>query len=144
MIKKRIVIDTSVLVSAFVFGRKPEEAVRMAFATTEIYVSLKILSEYRETPRELKETGKITPYQFELLVEGIATFVSRAKLVFPRKQLFICADKEDNMFLDCCLESNADFLITGDKKILNIRSTDLPDELKNLKIVNPAQFLKLI
>ncbi len=45
------------------------------------------------------------------------------------------SDPTDNKFLECALEGNADFIITGDKDLLQIKS------FKGIKIMNPADFL---
>ena len=45
--RRRVVIDTGVLVSAFVFGGIPEMAVKKAFLEAEIFVSPSLLKEYR-------------------------------------------------------------------------------------------------
>lgn len=58
--KDRIVIDTGVLISAYVFGGVPEKAIKRAFNEAEIWVSPQLLKEYRDTPLELKDEGNIT------------------------------------------------------------------------------------
>ncbi len=78
-------IDTGVLVSAFAFGGVPARAVKMAFANALLYVSPDLLREYRQVPHELLEQGKINAEQYEILIAGIATVVSTAIVVNPRK-----------------------------------------------------------
>ncbi|MEW6215631.1 MAG: putative toxin-antitoxin system toxin component, PIN family [Nitrospirota bacterium] len=51
--------------------------------------------------------------------------------------MLICKDAEDNMLLECCLEAKANFLITGDKDLLDIK--DLPF---TLKIMTPRKFIE--
>ena len=43
--KARVVVDTGVLVSAFVFGGLPKEALLYLFKKTEIWISPDILNE---------------------------------------------------------------------------------------------------
>ena len=143
MQRAKVIIDTNVLVSAFIFGGKPLQVIRKTFKTTEVYVSPEILTEYKETPRELEKEKKISSYQFELLIESIASFVSESIIVYPEKRLYICKDPEDDMLLECCLKAKADFLITGDKKLLEIKMSILPQEIKSLKIINPSQFVQI-
>jgi hypothetical protein len=52
--KSRVVIDTGVLISAFVFGGVPEKAVKKAFVEADLYISLALLKEYREVPLALQ------------------------------------------------------------------------------------------
>ena len=93
--------------------------------------------EYRNVPFELLEKDKIDKEQFKALIVGIASFVSKAIVVSPRKKLFICRDPEDNFVLECCLEAEADILISGDKDLLEIKN--LPFKLK---ILTPRMYLK--
>jgi len=87
-------------------------------------------------PLELEAEDKITRKQLEALISGIAAFVANAKLVFPRKHLTLCRDEKDNMVLECCLEAKADFLITGDKDLL-----ELDDVPFDLNILTPKGYL---
>jgi putative PIN family toxin of toxin-antitoxin system len=80
---------------------------------------------------------KINKEQFKTLISGIAAFVSNAVVVSPRKKLFLCRDPKDNLVLECCLEVEADILITGDKDLLEIKN--LPFKLK---ILTPRMYLK--
>ena len=45
------------------------------------------------------------------------------------------------MLLECCVAANADFLITGDKDLLEIDKTSLKTEILKLRIVSPRAFL---
>jgi len=121
-----VVIDTGVLVSAFVFGGVPAKAVKKAFAEADIFVSPELLQEYRDVPGELYEKEKIDDQQFQALIAGIATIVSDAAVAIPRKKLLLCRDPEDNMVLECCLATHADILITGDKDLLDIGAIPFP------------------
>ena len=129
-------IDTGVLVSAFAFGGVPARAVKKAFAEAFLYVSPELLREYRDVPHELLDAGKINAEQFEILIAGIATVVSAATVVIPRKKLKASRDPEDNMVLECCLAARADCVITGDKDLLTIETLPFP-----LALMNPAAFL---
>lgn len=55
-------------------------------------------------------------------------------LVYPRKRVFLCADPEDNIYLECCQESQADFLISGDNHLLKL------EKFKQTRIVSPTIF----
>ncbi len=130
-------IDTGVLVSAFAFGGIPEKALKKVFTQGDIFVSPPLLKEYREVPVTLKAEDKIDEGQFKALVVGIAAFVSVAKLVEPQGKLALCRDPADNVVLECCLASNTDILMTGDKDLLDLRNLPFA-----LKILSPRQFLQ--
>jgi len=126
-----------VLVSAFVFGGIPEKAIKKAFAETDIYVSPSILKEYREVPLLLEDEKKLTQAQLKALISGLAAFVTRTIIVYPRTKISICRDPADNMLLECCLESKADILISGDRDLLDIKVLPF-----HLKILTPKKFLE--
>jgi len=48
------------------------------------------------------------------------------------------ADPDDNKILACAIEAHADFIISGDHHLTDLK------EYKNIRIVNPDAFLKLI
>ncbi len=125
------------LVSAFVFGGIPENAVKKAFLEAEIFVSPSLLKEYRDVPIALSAIGKIDHVQLKVLVSGIASFVSKAGVVYPQTSVAICRDMGDNMLLECCLAARADFLITGDKDLLTIEN--LPFEVR---ILTPRRYVE--
>ena len=125
------------LVSAFVFGGIPEKAVKKAFAETDLYVSPALLKEYRDVPLALEAEGKLTPLQLKTLISGLAAFVIRTIVVYPRKKIFICRDPSDNMLLECCLEAKANFLITGDKDLLDMKTPPF-----HLKILTPRMLIE--
>ncbi|MFQ5781133.1 MAG: putative toxin-antitoxin system toxin component, PIN family [Nitrospiria bacterium] len=140
--RDKVVVDTGVLISAFVFGGVPENAIKKAFATAEIWVSPQLLKEYRETPFALKTDGKITNVQLKALLSGIASFVVRAGVIIPETKLSLCRDEGDNMVLECCLAAKADFLISGDNDLLELEEDTLKTAIAKLRILSPRAFLK--
>jgi putative PIN family toxin of toxin-antitoxin system len=126
-----------VLVSAFAFGGIPEKAITKAFAETDIYVSPSLLEEYREVPLILEHEKKLTQAQLKALISGLGAFVTRTIVVHPRKKISICRDPADNMLLECCFESKADILISGDRDLVDIKVLPF-----HLKILTPRKFLE--
>ena len=124
------------LVSAFAFGGIPEKAMKMAFAETDIYVSPPLLKEYREVPLTLEGEKKLTPTQLKTLISGLAAFVTRTIVIYPKRLISICRDPADNMLLECCFESKADILISSDRDLLDIKILPF-----HLKIMSPRKYL---
>ena len=125
------------LVSAFVFGGIPEKAVKKASIEADIYLSSALLEEYRYVPLALEAQRKINHAQLKTLISGIAAFVAKAKIVQPKQKIQVCRDPEDDMLLECCLASNANILITGDKDLFDVK-----DSVVNLKILTPREFME--
>lgn len=112
--------------------------IKKVFAEADVFVSPPLLKEYREVPLLLKGQNKLTPAQLKALISGLAAFVTRAVVVYPRTKLPICRDPADNMLLECCFEAKADILVSSDRDLLDIRF--LPFDLK---ILTPRKFLEL-
>ncbi|MBC8525571.1 MAG: putative toxin-antitoxin system toxin component, PIN family [Candidatus Cloacimonetes bacterium] len=62
---------------------------------------------------------------------GLDTMLVSGKLKVDK----IKEDPEDNKFLSCALEGNADYIVTGDKHLLKIKS------FHNVQIITPKYFL---
>lgn len=118
------------------------EVVMHLLDKAEIWVSPEILNEYRQVPIELEAEDKINHEQLKILIAGIASFVLEAKIAYPKKTISICRDVEDNMVVECCLAAKAEFLITGDKDLLEINSRSLRESgLGGLRILRPRDIL---
>jgi len=140
--KPRVIIDTGVLISTFVFGGIPKEAVLRIVRQSEIWISPDILEEYRQVPLELEQEGKITREQLKALIAGIAALMLHAQIAYPRRSVSICRDEEDNIILEACLAAKADYLITGDRDLTEIEPSSLSSiGLKKLKILTPRNCL---
>lgn len=62
-----------------------------------------------------------------------------SELVNPKEKLHVVKeDPEDNKFLEAVEASGADFIVTGDKHLLNMK------KYRNTEIVTPTMFLKEI
>ena len=85
----------------------------------------------------LEAEGKLTHDQLKALISGLATFVTKTIVVHPREKISVCRDESDNMLLECCLESKADFLITGDKDLLDVKALPFA-----LTILTPRKFIE--
>jgi putative PIN family toxin of toxin-antitoxin system len=133
MLPLRLVIDTSVLVSA---ALKPEGIQRttLLLATTKparLYVSLPILEEYADVvsrPELRIRRG--------LRLQLLQLIRSRSHIVAPSRRLDVCSDPDDNVFLECADKAGADYLITGN-------SRHFPKFWKKTKIITSREFIGL-
>ena len=65
--------------------------------------------------------------------------VFNSQIVYPKKKLNVVKkDPKDNKILECALEAQASFIISGDKHLLEIK------EYKGIKIISPKEFLNEI
>ena len=131
----RVVIDTNILVSAAIAGRKPASVITWVInqADYEWVVSEEILAEYQEvlSRRKLKLTD-VQKERWLNLIKGSTKLIDVSiEIDFPR-------DQKDAKFIACALSANADFLITGDRDFTEVQS------LENTLIISVSLFAELI
>ena len=130
----RLVLDTNVVVSAFLAPRGNEGRVlRLALSPDhQLFVSQVIVDEY------VRILGKpkldLRPIDLEAFY---ASLKQRASWVQPEHRVHISPDETDNRFLECAETIDAEFLITGNKR-------HFPKVWKGTKIVNAREFLEKV
>ena len=127
----KLVIDTNVIISALLKQGSNSALILSLILRGDcrICVTEKIFSECEEV------LGRGKFKKLDQVRELLATLRSRALWVVPKVTIDDMAkDPEDNVFLECALESKADFLITG-----NVHH--FPEEkFHRTSIVTPAEF----
>lgn len=133
--KARVVLDSNVLVSAFGWRGNPRRILELVVKNRVfLFVS----------PQTFEEFSRVLDYpKFGFSQQRktrLREFVlSIAIVIIPRKKFKIVRkDPKDNKFLECAFACNADFLVTGDFHLLELK------EFKKTKIVTPKQFLQVI
>ncbi|MGA2733066.1 MAG: putative toxin-antitoxin system toxin component, PIN family [Syntrophobacteraceae bacterium] len=133
----KVVIDTNVLVSALLKPDSVPELILSLILEGEMVLCLSepIATEYEEVLAREK-FKKLDRQKVKAL---LSRFKSQAQMVTPKIHLQVAlADPEDNKFLECAEEAEADFFITG-----NIKHFP-PGKFKGTIILRPAEFLFVI
>jgi len=130
---KRVVLDTSVIVSALL---KPDGKSRRVFKIVlenhKPLLSIDQLAELEIVLQKSKFEKFITLQdRFEIL----ALLLDKGELVNVISNTSICRDESDNKFLNLAVDGKADIIITRDPDLLI-----LADEF-SIRIANPEQFL---
>lgn len=130
-----VVLDTNVVVSGIFFHGPPAFILKALFeGRFEIYATPKILEEYL---RVLEEVSALKSPHFEHQWEEI--LLERCHLIPDTESgIMLPRDPSDAKFLDCAIQSGADYLVSGD---LDLRS--FKGDLR-FKVVSPRQFLQLL
>lgn len=124
----RVVFDTNVFVSAFVFPGSRADAVvrRVLDGVDELVISRAIIDELltvlaRKFARNADELGRIAIFLTDL-----------GEVVRPRSRIAILSDEADNRILECARTGRADLIVTGDRTMLALgRYRDV--EIKSLR-----------
>lgn len=133
--KPKVVIDTNVFVSGLTFKGKPRRVLDLIWkGEIEVCVSSFILKELKET------LEKDFAWERERIEETIERIKRGTLQVQPKIKISVIKEKEsDNRILECGVEGKAQYIISGDKRHL------LPlKEYQGIKIISPAQFLRII
>jgi uncharacterized protein len=115
--RRRVVFDTNILVSALVFpGGKGEAALqRIIEQADQLIVSRPIVDELlevlaRKFARDAEELAHVAVFVTELAV-----------VVAPKRRLRVVKDDADNRILECAVTGRADAIVTGDKALLALK-----------------------
>jgi putative PIN family toxin of toxin-antitoxin system len=127
-----VVIDTNVVLSAILFGGKPKQVLEMALSgSIQLAISESLVNDLQ---------GVLQRPKFELSGQLAQTVVSEytsiATWIEPSEHFNVVVDDpSDNHFIDCAVAAEADYLITGDRHLLNLGT------FKMIKIVSVDNFI---
>jgi putative PIN family toxin of toxin-antitoxin system len=128
----KAILDTNVLISAYVFpGGKPEAVYRLALeGRLEIGTSLTLLAEFG---RVLGQKFGWIPDQVEA---AVAQMTRIAAVVEPGEAVqFIRADPADDRVLEAARAFDADVIVSGDRHLLDLGSWC------EIEIIPPAELI---
>ena len=124
----RVVIDTNVFISALVFGGLPEQVLLRVIKEHQLVLSAYIITEIN---RILRVKFQIRPPSLRLLQEAMR----EAEMVYFDPYVHILTDEPDNRILETAEQGQAEYVITGDKLLLDLK------QYKDIVIIKPADFL---
>ena len=129
----RVVFDTNIFISAFIIpGSMAEKAIlKIIEEEDSLLISKHIIDEVLSVlsskfGRDREELSHVAVALSEL-----------AELVKPARRIRLLKDEPDNRILECAIYGQADLLVTGDKKILQLR------EYRGVKTVSLKEYLEL-
>jgi|SRR3989344_7368241 len=132
--KKKIVIDTNNLISSIGWEGNSKNLLRKIINREhDLFISVKQLVELKRVMNYPK--FKFTEKQKNKFLEIIYKI---AIIVDTRSELnVIKEDIDDNILLECAVEADVDFIISGDEHLKKLK------EFGKIKIVSVSEFLKI-
>ena len=130
--RMKVILDTNVLISAYVFpGGKPEAVYRLALeGRLEIGTSRVLLAEFG---RVLGQKFGWNPDQVEA---AVAQMTRIAAVVEPSETVQVVrADPADDRVLEAARAFDADAIVSGDSHLLDLGSWS------EIEITSPAEFI---
>lgn len=129
----RIIIDTNLWIS-FLITNNFAKLDEILFSKHGILVfSQELLAEFLEVAKRPKFKRFFSTSTIEELLETIDEY---ANFVNVETEIKICRDPKDNFLLSLSVDGNADFLITGDKDLLEL------NKFGETKIISISDFLQ--
>ena len=137
----KVVLDANVIISA-PFGGKPLEAVGRALKEHDVFISESIIEEIDQVLKRLSK--KLSTEQILYLQERLRQLFEIAQRIPVSRRLSLSRDAKDDHYLSLCKEAQADFLVTGDKDLLNLGPETLRKNGIACRIINPTSFLEMV
>ncbi len=132
----RIVADTNIYISALFWRGNPYKLIHLCFeGKAKLVVSKPIIEEL--------ERVLLTEEKFRMEREDVAMYsriiLSNADLVAPNFTLKVIEkDPADDRILECAVEGEVDYLISGNKHLLEVK------EFQGIKIITAKQMLEIL
>jgi putative PIN family toxin of toxin-antitoxin system len=135
----KIVLDNNIFISAAFWRGKPYDVFERAVLRQDtVFVTDDILIEIENTLRKPKFTAIYSLDQINRAVANIKKLCQKV-IPYPHHQVVgVCRDKDDNVYLECALASNADCIITGYKDLLDL------NEYNGIKIITAKEYLEIV
>jgi len=134
----KIVLDANIFVSAFLWGRNPNEIVELVSdGEATLFITDEILAEADIVFRKRK--FHLTEEEIQYHIRRIKELGTKIKVAdSERITTGGCRDKTDNIYLECAVAAKADYVISGDIHLRELK------EYQGIKIVNPAEYLEIV
>lgn len=112
----RLVLDTNVIISALLFDGLPERLlVSTLSGAHELVLSPYIIG---ETTRILESRFEVSPTNLSFLQQ----LLHEGEVVYFEPFLHILSDEPDNRILETAVKGRAEYIVTGDKLILSLKT----------------------
>ena len=134
------VLDTNVVVSAAISPKgPPAEIIKSWRARSLTWVTSPPLLQKLESAVRSPRLKRYIAWSDDELAEFLALVRAVARIVVPTSRIdVIRVDPADNRVLEAAAEGRADYVVTGDRHLLEVGRHE------NIPIVTPARFVAII
>jgi uncharacterized protein len=131
--KTVVVLDTNIFISGILFKGTPLKILQLYISKNEMDIAI--------SPELLAELIGKLKYKFGIksqTLESLKIELESSMLyILPEYTTQICRDASDNKIIDLAIYAGAEFIVTGDKDLLEIKT------YKGIKILTAAEFLEI-
>jgi putative PIN family toxin of toxin-antitoxin system len=135
----RVVLDTNTVISGLFWRGRPFEVLElMRSGKIKVYTSEAIREELLDVLQRPKFSQKLALLNSSAQ-EVVNRFISWVEVIeVGEVAKVVASDPDDDQIIACAKLANADFIISGDADILNLK-----DEI-SIPVVNAGQFLDIL
>ncbi len=128
------VFDTNILFSATGWRGNPFQCVERARAGEfPVFACPELMEELAEKLETRLHFSAVE------VAETLADYLGFLQVIqIPKALAAVCRDPDDNMVLECALVGHAQYIVSGDKDLLELK------EFRGIRIVRAAEFLSLL
>ena len=139
----RAVLDTNVLVSALISKKSTAPPkIYKAFATQQflLITSLSIIEEFEDVinRKNLIKYHKLSLVQRKGIIEELVRLSYVTFGTLETAQIIIEKDPKDDKFIHAAIEGTADYIVSGDHHLLNLKTYN------EIEILSPNNFLRVL
>ena len=129
----RVVADTNIIISSVFLRGNPYEVVRRGIlGEYQLVTSAEILDEAVD---RLRNKFQFPEEGIQQLIDILLTY---CHVIEPTSKFDAVRDKKDNKIIECAFDGHADYIVTGDLDLLELK------EFRGIKIRNAKKFLEEI
>ncbi len=128
------VFDTNILFSATGWRGNPFQCVEQArVGQFPVFTCAELMEELAE------KLATRLHFSADQVAETLADYLGFLQVIqIPKALAAVCRDPDDNMVLECALESHAQYIVSGDMDLLELK------DFRGIRIVRAAEFVKLL
>lgn len=134
MDKHIVVVDTNILVSSIFWSGNPYKIIQKGIdQDIIIFTSNEIINELK---RVLKRDFQLEEQEIQDIIDTLMLFLHLTET--SEKINIIEDDEKDNIILECAVSCKAEYIVSGDSHLLNLK------EFRGIKILSVKEFIELI
>jgi putative PIN family toxin of toxin-antitoxin system len=133
----RLVLDTNTVISGLLWNGPPRSLLDAALGgAVDLYTSAVLVTELREVLAYPKFAKRLTIHG-ETVDGCIGRFIAIANLTAAATiEGTVTADPDDDHVIACALAANADWIVSGDAHLLNLK------HYQGIRIINAAEAVR--
>lgn len=131
----KITLDTNILISATITdGNEFQLLKKIKEGKADLILSPYILKEFKEVISRPK-----FGFSHEQIEQSLKQLLTLSTLIMPLKKLTVVKEyPDDNMIIECAVAGTVDYIVSGDKHLLELK------EYRGIKIVKTTEILVVL